>query len=310
MWDNLFNFSQYANGTGNSGFGFAQKAGLALRPTLPDSSPSLIGVDLTHRIDVSDIAGGAAARGGPGGGSGGGGGGGTSSFEPYTAGAVGGYNIKIEFKGSWTQEYVDIFKGAANFLTSFITQDVQDVAVRTKGVVTVVDDILITAELGSIDGAGGILGQAGPTSIRTASYLPATASMKFDITDADVFKAQGLFDDIVLHEMSHSLGFGSIWGYKNLVAGGLYTGTAALTQYQNTAAGAGATGVPVEQDGGSGTAGSHWDEETFANELMTGYIDADNYLSPMTIAAFKDLGYGLAGVSYAQYADAGNILLG
>lgn len=308
MWNNLFNFSAYENGTGNSGFGFAQKNGLDLRPTLPDSSPTLLGVDLTHRIDVSDIAGGAAVKGGPGGGGTGGGGGAT--FDPYIAGAVGGYNIKIEFKGSWTQEYVDIFKGAANFLTSFIVQDIPDVYVRSKGTVTLVDDILITAELGNIDGTGGILGQAGPTSIRTSSYLPATASMKFDIADADVFKGQGLFDDIVVHEMSHSLGFGSIWGYKNLVASGLYVGTEALVQYQSTAGGAGASGIPVEQDGGSGTAGSHWDEETFANELMTGYINADNYISPMTIAAFKDLGYGLVGTSYSQYADSGNILLG
>ena len=310
MWNNLFDFSTYANGFGNSGFGLAQKSGLDLRPTIPDSSPTLLGVDLTHRIDVSEIAGGAAAKGGPGGGGGGGGGGTTSSFDPYVAGAVGGYNIKIEFKGSWTQEYVDIFKGAANFLTGFIAQDIPDVYVRAKGALTLVDDILITAELGNIDGAGGVLGQAGPTSIRTASYLPATASMKFDIADADVFKGQGLFDDIVVHEMSHSLGFGSIWGYKNLVAGGLYKGAEALAQYQATAAGAGATGIPVEQDGGSGTAGSHWDEETFVNELMTGYIDADNYVSPMTVAAFRDLGYGLAGTNYAQYADAGNLLLG
>ena len=309
MWNNLFGFSAYANGTGNSGFGFAQKAGLDLRPVIPDSSPTLIGVDLTHRIDVSEIAGGAAAKGGPGGsGPGGGSGGGTSTFGSYTAGAVGGYNIKIEFKGSWTQEYVDIFKGAANFLTGFITQDIADVYVRAKGALTLVDDILITAELGNIDGAGGVLGQAGPTSIRTASYLPATATMKFDVADADVFKGENLFDDIVVHEMAHSLGFGSIWGYKNLVVDGLYKGAEALAQYQATAAGA--TGVPVEQDGGSGTAGSHWDEETFVNELMTGYIDADNYLSPMTIAAFKDLGYGLAGTNYAQYADTGNILLG
>ena len=33
---------------------------------------------------------------------------------------------------------------------------------------------------------------------------------------------------------------------------------------------------PVEQDGGSGTAGSHWDEETFGNELMTGYVNTDD----------------------------------
>ena len=31
--------------------------------------------------------------------------------------------------------------------------------------------------------------------------------------------------------------------------------------------------IPVEADGGPGTAYGHWDEATFGNELMTGYIN-------------------------------------
>jgi hypothetical protein len=51
-------------------------------------------------------------------------------------------------------------------------------------------------------------------------------------------------------------------------------------------------GVPVEQDGGPGTRDSHWDEEIFGNEIMTGYINnSDNYLSQMTVASLDDLGY-------------------
>lgn len=50
--------------------------------------------------------------------------------------------------------------------------------------------------------------------------------------------------------------------------------------------------MPVEQDGGPGTRDSHWDEETFGNEIMTGYINnSDNYLSDMTVASLEDLGY-------------------
>ena len=47
----------------------------------------------------------------------------------------------------------------------------------TKGGPKLVDDIVISAELGNIDGVNGILGQAGPTSVRTASSLPATAQI-------------------------------------------------------------------------------------------------------------------------------------
>jgi len=43
--------------------------------------------------------------------------------------------------------------------------------------------------------------------------------------------------------------------------------------------------------GGVGTAGGHWDEFLFDQELMTGYIDSDAYLSDMSIAALEDMGY-------------------
>ena len=54
-------------------------------------------------------------------------------------------------------------------LTNIIVGDLPNVSVRNKGTVTTVDDITISAELGKIDGLYGILGQAGPTSIRTGS---------------------------------------------------------------------------------------------------------------------------------------------
>ena len=52
--------------------------------------------------------------------------------------------------------------------------------------------------------------------------------------------------------------------------------------------------INVETEGGSGTAGSHWDDATYGNELMTGYIDQSNYFSSMSAASFGDLGYHAA----------------
>jgi len=50
--------------------------------------------------------------------------------------------------------------------------------------------------------------------------------------------------------------------------------------------------VPVEEDFGPGTAFSHWDEETFDEELMTGFIALGaSPLSIMTIGSMQDLGY-------------------
>ena len=299
--NHYLDYSGYDSDNGNSAFGLGHPRGLDLRPELPLTTHELIGIDLTHRIDVSDVA---AAKGGPGGG----GGGGTTSFAPYTSGpatASAGYNITIEFKGSWTLDLYNIFVHAADRLTSLIVGEIPNVTVfGGKGGPKVVDDILITAELGNIDGLYGILGQAGPTAVRTNGSLPATASMKFDIVDVN---AMGLdvFAEVVLHEMSHSLGFGSIWGRLGLVTDGLFTGTHALGEF--LAMGGTGSGIPVEQDGGSGTAGSHWDEETFGNELMTGYINnGDNYFTAMSEAQFADLGYTINS-NYAALADAGYV---
>ena len=290
--------------------GFVHARGLDLRPDLPLSTDKLVGVDLTHIIHTSDVA---AAKGGGGGGGGhggGGGGGGGLTFSPYTAGAdngTAGYDITIEFKGTWTLELHDVFVNAAERLVDLIIGDVPDVTVfGSRGGPKTVDDIVISAELGNIDGAGGILGQAGPTSIRTASSLPATAQMQFDIVDVN---AMGLdvFSMVVLHEMAHSLGFGSIWDRLGLVTNGVFTGENAVQQYHLM--GGQAAGIAVEQDGGSGTAGSHWDEQTFGNELMTGYINSgQNYFTEMSAASFRDLGYATIS-DYGGWADDGYHLL-
>ncbi|HYI42624.1 MAG TPA: leishmanolysin-related zinc metalloendopeptidase [Sphingomicrobium sp.] len=270
--------------------------GIDLRPDLPFTTDRVVGIDLTRIIHVDEVA---SARGGNGGGGGGGGTGGTT-FAPYTSGAVGAYNITIEFVGSWTQDLYNIFVSSANTLSTLIIGDLPNVSVRSKGGIQTIDDIKIVAELGAIDGEGNILGQAGPTSVRTTSSLPATAEMTFDIADVTAMGLE-MFEEVVLHEMAHSLGVGSIWGRLGLVTNGLFTGEDAVAEYHEL--GGTLAGIPVEQDGGAGTAGSHWDEEIFDNELMTGYINSgNNPLSEMTAASFADLGYTLAS-NYGNVAE-------
>jgi len=215
----------------------------------------------------------------------------------------GAYNVNLVFKGTCTADLQNVFIAAANRISTIITADIPSVSIR--GVV--IDDIQITAELKAIDGTGGVLGQAGPTALRSGSYLPATASMQFDSADAASFNTQGLFDEIVTHEMLHSIGIGSIWSYKGLVSGTGFIGANAMAEYdklvdafQGFDNGVNALAVPLETGGGSGTAGSHWSEAVFRNELMTGYINTTasggmvaDPLSAMTIASLKDLGYAV-----------------
>ena len=73
---------------------------------------------------------------------------------------------------------------------------------------------------------------------------------------------------------------------------GQFTGAHAVAAYGGL--------IPLEDSGGSGTAGSHWDETNFkpngvqmSNELMTGYFvpGEQTYLSDTTVGALADLGY-------------------
>jgi hypothetical protein len=69
-----------------------------------------------------------------------------------------------------------------------------------------------------------------------------------------------------------------------------YSANSAATVEYQTLSGC-TTSIPIETDGGSGTACSHWDEECFKGELMTGFASGDLELSRITVAGLQDLGY-------------------
>jgi len=103
--------------------------------------------------------------------------------------------------------------------------------------------------------------------------------------------------------MMHSMGFGTLWGLLNLTTGTVQGGdirfvgsnanSVYAVEFPDVAGNdpGSDTGIPVETDGGPGTAGGHWDEFLFNEEIMTGFVDPDGYVSLMTIASFEDLGY-------------------
>jgi len=210
-------------------------------------------------------------------------------------GVVSAFNVTVTFEGTWSADLQQRFVLAAEYLSALILGDMPD----RNGI----DDIAITATLSDIDGQGGVLGQAGPTSMRTGSALPFEGMMEFDLSDAADFDAQGLFDDIVIHEMLHTLGFGTLWDQLGLTAGAIFTDDLVFTGPNAASAFAALfpdiwedqpssrKGMPIETDGGQGTAGGHWDEDTFGDELMTGYLGDGNSVSAMTVAALEDMGY-------------------
>lgn len=164
-----------------------------------------------------------------------------------------------------------------------------------------VDDLLLFAVVDAFDGPGGLAGQAGPCVLRAGGRgLPAVAVLRLDAADFGELAARNLAFDLVLHELGHALGLGTLWthdnGSRGLVQGlrggdPRYVGARGWQAAEDVGR-AGTTGVGVENEGGVGTIDVHWRESLFTNELMTGYLDPlANVLSPLTIAALEDLGY-------------------
>ncbi|WP_068848594.1 right-handed parallel beta-helix repeat-containing protein [Planctopirus hydrillae] len=204
------------------------------------------------------------------------------------------FNIEVVLLGGLTPSQQAIFAQASARWSQLITGDLADVDL---GGGDIIDDLRISAEGVAIDGAGGILGQAGPTGIRAGSNLPYNGIMRFDSADLASLEASGQLYDVILHEMGHVLGIGTVWNLQGLLQGAgtadpRFTGAQATAEYNARFANV-ETGVPVENTGGPGTRDSHWRESIYDNELMTGFLNpgVDNPISRTTTASLADQGY-------------------
>ena len=202
---------------------------------------------------------------------------------------VPGFQIDLTFGTGVTPAVMTAARAAATRWQQIISSDVP--GKTTAGVF--VDDITINVQMGLLgnpagtDGVGGTLANAGPTASRTdANGLPYQAEAGIDPADANNARLK----DILTHEFAHALGFTSANGFQRYVSGDVFTGSNALREFKIFAPTA--TGVPLETTGGTGTAGGHWLETVFGNELMTGFIDRGvNPISRITVGAFQDMGY-------------------
>ena len=169
----------------------------------------------------------------------------------------------------------------------------------------VVDDLLVLVSLEFIDGVGGTLGAAGVCSARQSNGLPIVANLRLDTGDLGLLEGTGRLVDLILHELGHALGFGTLWVGKGFLQNPSLPGKGAHTHFDGPSAitafdaigGNAYTGgqkVPVEnQEGGLGTQDSHWRLTVFTNELMTGLLTTANPLSRVTVASLGDLGYSV-----------------
>ncbi|MEO0529697.1 MAG: peptidase [Planctomycetota bacterium] len=234
--------------------------------------------------------------------------------------ASGAFEIEVNYTGP--AQFQSFFDDAADVWESLLVdyQDGTIVAASTGSSYFTgalgpnINTVFIDATLAPDDGVGGRLGFAGPTEVvldSSSFILASDGIMSFDDADAQNLVNQGRFDDVVRHEMGHVLGFGTLWTNNNVYVNGSgeYTGANA-TAVWNTEFSQGGT-PDVEQSGGPGTADGHWDEvditgttspldptgitdafgRDLRDELMTGFLTGQTFISQMTVASFIDIGF-------------------
>ncbi len=262
----------------------------------------------------------------------------TAAFSATTQSS---YTLTLRFFGpTMSTEAQTAFTNAANRIKAAIVGQISTVSLQgavldscgIQGLTGTLQEtsqgLIIYASVAPIDGVGKILAQAGPCFVRQNSVLPAVGVMQFDEADIQNYINTGRFESVVLHEMNHVVGFGTIWTDKGVLQNPAFTNTENPTPTGSTdprfsgAAGlaqclavGGSTnhctsGVAVEQCGSAGTADGHWRETftttctgtnnspvggtpAFDSEMMTGYVEGSANMpwSAMSIASFQDLGY-------------------
>ena len=185
-----------------------------------------------------------------------------------------------------------------------------DVPLGCEGVTTdqsleIIDDLAIVASVGKIDGRGGVLGWAALCGMREESRLPLIGALRFDADDLEVLQESDAMEEVIVHEIGHLLGIGTVWEeHALLISPSLpdslgtdthFRGPLAIAAFDD-AGGEIYTGgekVPVENFARRGSGDSHWRESVLDHELMTPSLSlgVPNPLSAMTIQSLADMGY-------------------
>jgi len=234
-----------------------------------------------------------------------------------TGGPVVPFDIELVFLDAGTASQEAAFAAAAERWARIITTDIADIDFSVQPILAddcaegqplvndIVDDVRIYVKIERIDGPGGTLATAGPCVTRGLSMLPVLGSMRFDSEDLANLEDTGVLVNIVIHEMGHVLGIGTIWPrFRLLVNPSLpskanvdthFAGPLAIAAFDD-AGGTTYTGgakVPVENTAEEGSADGHWRESVLGEEIMTPFFVRGQRepLSAITVESLADVGY-------------------
>ena len=181
---------------------------------------------------------------------------------------------------------------------------------------------MICEECELVNQAGGLLAFWGMTPARYTNQIARTGVMGVNIAQIDAnggaFSAAD-FATIITHELIHGLGIGFNWDANfterqnpTNLANNTITPTAyptAVGTYRTIAGDNTLVGVPLENEGGAGTAGGHWDDNArvinginhpaVTNDLMIGFAAPGNpnIVTQLTLDAVGEYGYEIIGAA-------------
>ena len=231
------------------------------------------------------------------------------------------FDIDVILLDQVTDSQAEAFEDAVDFWSAILADtelpDVplgQDVApgcwdITTDQRIGAVDDIVMVASVREIDGVDGVLARAGPCVVRAGSRLPAVGALELDAADLARLEEEGNLKDVeevILHEIGHVLGIGTVWvdhgllrnpSFHNSGADTHFTGPLAIAAFDERGGQNYDDGekVPVENVSGPGAADSHWRESVLGHELLTPFQAAGerDLLSLITVQSLADLGYSV-----------------
>ena len=229
---------------------------------------------------------------------------------------AGQFHIELVFATEITGAQEEAFRDAAELWMSILAgTELPDVTVngtvdcsgKYEQSVETIDDLMIVAAVVEIDGPDKILGQARFCRMHDGSHLPWLGMMEFDVADLEGMERDGTLKRVILHEMGHVLGIGTLWRSLDLLTNpSLAAGREVDTHLPfplaveafDQAGGVSYTDggkVPVANKGTRpGSDDAHWRASVFGTELMTPAISAESDSSPLsaiTIQSLADLGY-------------------
>lgn len=187
------------------------------------------------------------------------------------------------------------FCGAGFPPTPLVNRPVDDLLVQVTGA-------RLLSSPPESDGPGKAVGQAGPCGpLRPGIRIIPYARIGIDPADLNRLEEQRSLFDVVLHELGHALGFGTVPNWRPFLLNSgttnpRFAGRQATAEY-NSLGGSGNVPVQVEPP-----PEGHW-RRTLGLELMTPVLPpppARPALSRITAAAMQDLGFTGVNLSAAD----------